>query len=81
MLAWYSLIRAYRNLNSTKFQVIQELELYLPATLFAFEKKVGREESRKYLPFTRTERTIPLIFALLYIGLAGYTLWRPELTS
>jgi len=77
-LAWYSLIRAYRNLNSTKFHVIQELELYLPAALFGFEEKVGRrEESRRYRPFARTERTIPLIFALLYIGLAGYTLWRP----
>src|SRR5690242_12717123 len=33
-LTWYSLVRAYRDLNTAKFRIIHELEEHLPAALF-----------------------------------------------
>ena len=44
---WYHLIRSYRNLNDIKFQIIQDLEEYLPVALYTHEwKKAGQGSSR-----------------------------------
>lgn len=70
-LAWYSMVRSYKDLNSAKFKVIHELESHLPAAVFAYEwHHCEHGRGKAYTPITHTERWIPGIFALVYIGLA-----------
>jgi len=69
--AWFSMVRSYKDLNSAKFKVIHELEEHLPAALFAYEwHHCEHGKGKAYRPITHTERWIPGIFALVYIGLA-----------
>jgi hypothetical protein len=70
-LAWYSMVRSYKDLNSAKFKVIHELEQHLPAAVFAYEwHHCEHGKGKAYTPITHTERWIPGIFAMVYIGLA-----------
>lgn len=75
---WRRLIRSYRQLNSGKFQVIHQLESRLPARLYNAEwTALGRgDDPDRYIPMTRVEENVPLVFALLYglIGLLGLIL-------
>jgi hypothetical protein len=73
-LAWLSLVENYRKLNSVKFQVIHQLEKKLPACLYDYEWKLSEEGRGKvYRPVTHIEQGIPLVFALLYVGLILYS--------
>jgi len=62
---WRKSILAYKELNSAKFKVIHELELYLPARLFKFEEK---HYLKKYHGLTSAEKYYPIIFIVLYIS-------------
>ena len=69
---WYRLIRSYRDLNSAKFKVVHEIENLLPLKLFDGEwEAVGRgEDPKRYLPFTRIELVVPLVFLVFHTLLA-----------
>lgn len=77
--AWFTIVRSYRQLNSAKFQVIGAFEERLPA--FAYSRAewaaLGEGRSwRRYLPLTRVEQWVPLIFALSYVvGFAAIIGW------
>ncbi len=66
-LAWVALLASYRQINRAKFEVLQELERDLPASLFTREQVIYRAERRRSL--SRVERWIPGCFALLYIAM------------
>jgi len=71
-IAWWMIVRSYRQLNSGKFKVIGEYERKLPTSPYwAAEWKVLGEgkDIKKYLPLTYIENLIPLTFAILYISL------------
>jgi hypothetical protein len=61
---WHSSINSYRKLNQTKFDVIQGLEVMLPAKVFTTEWDLQQE--KKYTPFTVIEERIPLLFGALH---------------
>ena len=68
---WYCLIRLYRNLNDIKFQIIQDLEQYLPVALYKHEwKKAGQGSNKFYTAVTGIERWIPILFICLHAFLA-----------
>lgn len=73
VIFWF-LIRSYKQLNSGKFTVIQELEEKLPAALYGFEWHILKEGTDKnvYFPFSHIEMTIPWIFGTIYfiLGIA-----------
>jgi len=74
-LAWYSMVRSYKNLNSAKFKVIHEMEKHLPAALFAYEWHHCEDgKGKAYTPTTHVERWIPGVFAAVYIGLGTLVL-------
>jgi hypothetical protein len=76
-LTWFSLVLSYKNLNTAKFKVIHELESYLPAALFKYEwEACGGGKSKAYIPITHLERWIPVTFAVVYLALAVYVLFR-----
>jgi hypothetical protein len=70
-LAWLSLIKAYRDLNTAKFAVIHEIEARLPLALFGYEWHIAdRGKSARYRPLTHIEPAIPWTFMGLYLFLA-----------
>jgi len=60
---WRKSILAYKELNTAKFKVIHELEVYLPACIFKCEEK---HYLKKYHGLTSTEKWYPIIFMILY---------------
>lgn len=71
---WWMSLRSYRELNSAKFHVLQDMETRLPVRLFADEwsKLQARPSSLlrpRYSELGRNERVVPWIFAVLWVGL------------
>jgi len=69
--AWYFTLNSYRQLNSGKFSVINEIEQLLPLSGFSYEWEIlkkGKKKS-KYWPLSHVEKIIPMLFFLAYIAL------------
>ncbi len=66
-LTWYLIITSYRNLNSVKFKVINEIEKQMPVALYEYEWKIAEEgKGKAYRPLSHLEQWIPIIFIILY---------------
>lgn len=79
---WWALLRAYRELNSAKFQVILAMEERLPMRVygdewtilkrdpirFALRRDTLRSWAAQYRELGRIERIVPWIFAAMYSG-------------
>jgi hypothetical protein len=71
-LTWYVNIESYKQLNSMKYQVINEMEKQLPFPCYTREwdiLKADRIRKKKYIRLTDVEKIVPLIFAIPYFGL------------
>ncbi|MQY28117.1 RipA family octameric membrane protein [Nocardia aurantia] len=69
-LAWYWLLRSYRQLNAGKYVVVGALEQRLPASPYwrAEWAALGKgAEPSRYLPLTHIEQLIPMLFAATYL--------------
>ena len=72
---WHRIIKSHRDLNAVKFEIIHEIEQWLPASLYAYEWRLAEEGRGKiYRSVTDIERWIPLAFLGLHIVLAGSVL-------
>lgn len=72
-LAWFWLIRSYRQLNAAKYAVVGALEERLPASPYwrAEWKALGEgKDPSRYWPLTHLEQWVPVLFAVAY--LAGF---------
>ena len=72
--AWYFTLNSYRQLNSGKFAVINEIEKLLPLSGFSYEWEVlesGKKKS-KYWPISHVEKIIPILFFFAYIVLTVF---------
>lgn len=72
-LAWFLLVRSYRQLNAAKYAVINQLEQRLPASPYGHEwgaLAAGGERATYWL-LSKVEQWIPVIFASGY--LAGFS--------
>lgn len=70
-LAWFWLIRSYRQLNAAKYAVVGALEERLPASPYwrGEWKALGEgKDPARYLPLTHLEEWVPLIFAIAYLS-------------
>lgn len=67
-LAWRSLIRSFGQLNRGKFQVINTIERYLKAAIYAAEwEALGRgEDPEIYRSFTSREIWVPILLGVLH---------------
>lgn len=70
--AWRRMIFSFGQLSKGKFDVIHAMEKRLPARMFAAEWVAlgSGEDPKKYRPFTRTERLIPIVFLIVHALLA-----------
>jgi hypothetical protein len=72
-LAWFWILRSYRQLNTAKYAVIGALEELLPTSPYwaAEWTALGQgKDPARYWPVSHVEQTVPALFAVAYtIGL------------
>ena len=69
-LLWYLNIKSHVDLNRVKFDVIHKLEEHLPAAIYKYEWQLAQEgKGKSYRAVTIIERWIPILFAVLHVGL------------
>ena len=76
-VVWQLNIKSYRVLNSTKFDVINEIEKQLPSQGYSKEWDLLENpppERDKYLQLTRVEQRVPIIFIGLFTALTAYAI-------
>jgi hypothetical protein len=70
-MAWFWLVRSYRQLNSAKYAVVGAFEEKLPASPYwrAEWKALGEgKDPARYWPLSHLEQWIPILFAFSYLG-------------
>jgi hypothetical protein len=83
-IIFYYLINAYKQLNTGKFKILQQIENNLPIELYKQEwEALGKGENKKlYFPFSHIEKIIPIVFGvsyfLLLIGIIIYFIIVPS---
>lgn len=67
-ISWSRALTCYGNLNSSKMKIISSIEKRLPLSLFDAEWAALSDKlnKKKYVPFTESERMIPLLFGVVY---------------
>ncbi len=73
-VSWWMLLKSYRELNSAKFQVIQEMEVSLPLKPFTDEWSKLKQDPvkswrKRYAELGQVERIVPFLFILFYFYL------------
>lgn len=68
-LFWYNIVLSYRNLNSAKWLVVQEIEKRLPISPYDAEwEAVQRGTNPKlYRPISHIEAWVPAVFFVLHV--------------
>jgi hypothetical protein len=74
-LLWFSIVAAYRNLNTAKWNVVHEIEKRLPISPYDAEwEAVERgKNSRLYRPISHIEGMVPWVFFLLHLVVFAQT--------
>lgn len=70
-LAWFWIVRSYRQLNTAKWAVVGALEEQLPASPWwkaEWAGLGGGKDRSKYWPLTHLEQWIPSLFAITYLA-------------
>ena len=81
-VAWFIVIRSYRQLNSGKFAALDELEDKLAYPFFRREWQFLEkgENMRKYWKLTVVETILPIIFGLFFAALIAAPCYMPTAT-
>ena len=79
-MIWYTNINSYKQLNSLKFKVIEEIEKNLPFPCYVREWQIDKTRTRKYRRLTQVEKYLPLILGIPYLLLLVYSIvsWLPK---
>ncbi|MEU6587749.1 hypothetical protein ABZ923_00680 [Streptomyces sp. NPDC046881] len=78
-MAWYVIVRSYRQLNAAKYAVIGAFEAKLPAYAYSRAEWGALGEGRDwrtYMPLTHVEQWVPVVFALSYLVAFGAVVTR-----
>lgn len=73
---WFLNLKNYKQINSCKFHIIQEVEKYLPINLYKMEWNILTKTkfNKKYIPVSKLEMFLPFIFIISYISIIIYFL-------
>ena len=71
---WQKLLVTSRVLKDVSYRLIHIFESRMPVSGFSVQYKLLSDDSKykAYIPFTRIEEKVPLLFALSYIFLIGF---------
>jgi len=77
-LAWFFIVKSYRQLNSSKFKIIEEMEKNLPLAPYRAEWiALGKGENPKlYRSLTDIEKFAPFTFSAIYIILLSINIYK-----
>jgi hypothetical protein len=80
---WFRFIKSYRDLADARFKVLHEMEHNLPFRPYHAEwEALGRGNSpRSYVPFTRLEGVVPLVFLGVNIAALALTMPWPHIAA
>ncbi|NEO71343.1 hypothetical protein [Moorena sp. SIO3H5] len=70
---WLTTINSYRQLNLLKFQVIGEMEHYLPFACYSREWEIWKDNKKTYMRLTEVEKYVPIVLATAYFVLFVYS--------
>lgn len=70
---WFININSYKQLNSLKFRVINEIESHLPFPCYYREWEILTENKNSYKRLSSVEKYVPLIFSIPYFCLIIYS--------
>lgn len=75
-ILWHINIRSYRQLNTKKFEVIQNMEKGLDFAPYSQEwDLLGQgKDSKKYFQLTRIEKLIPMVIIIPYLIITTFSL-------
>jgi hypothetical protein len=75
---WHINIESYRQLSSSKFKVIHDLEKQMPFSCYDKEWSLLKKDKqyKSYLSQTSLEKKLPAILSIPYLGLLFYFLIR-----
>lgn len=73
-IIWFVLILNYKNLNSAKFKIINEIENVLPVNIYSYEWEILKKGKSKktYFPLSHIEKLVPLVFIIFYTAICVY---------
>lgn len=72
---WFVNINSYKQLNSLKFKVIDEMESLLPFACYRREWEIlNGDVKNKYRRLSKIEKFVPIILAIPYIVLLFYSI-------
>ena len=76
-VAWFIVIRSYRQLNSGKFKALHELEQELAYPFFKREWELLAEgkDTKRYWKLTIVETFLPVMLGIGFIAITGLTIW------
>jgi hypothetical protein len=76
-IAWFYIVKSYRQLNSGKFKVIQSIEQNLPLALYKVEwEALGKGKDPKiYWPLSKIETYVPLTFSMIYLAITLFNIY------
>lgn len=63
--SWFQMIEKYKQLNSVKYHIINDIELILPISPYSAEYR--RCKNNKHKPLTDVEKYLPICFAVLFL--------------
>jgi len=74
-LLWYSIIIAYKNLNTAKWNVVHEIEKRLPISPYDVEWEAVQRGTNPHLyrPISHIESGVPWIFLVLHLFVLSQT--------
>lgn len=74
---WFTNINSYKQMSQAKFTVIHEMEKRLPFPCYNMEWEILEhgKNRKKYIPYTKIERYIPLVLAIPYSALFVLTIF------
>jgi hypothetical protein len=74
---WIQSIKSYSQLNKVKFNIICEIEIYLPMRPYGYEwDRLDKGATKSiYQPSGKIEKNIPYLFLALYILISGFYLY------
>ncbi len=76
-ILWFLNIKNYKQINSCKFDIIQQIEKYLPINLYKAEWDIltKNKSDKKYIPVSKLEMFLPFVFILIYTVIIIYFLF------
>lgn len=76
-ILWFLNLKNYKQINSCKFDIIQQIEKYLPINLYKTEWNIltKTKSNKKYIPVSKLEMLLPFIFILIFTAIIIYFLF------